>query len=70
MTRWTRSVLALITRVRSVPLAWTLAVTATVCMLLTSVFPAFAVALSGVERGGELIPWLLDWLDEAIGLLP
>jgi len=57
--------LAAIVLVRSVPLAWTLAVLATGCVLLTSVFPAIAVAQAGVERGGEVIPWIMDWINRA-----
>ena len=62
--------LALITRVRSVPLAWTLATAALLCVLLTSLYPAVAVARAGVEQGGQIIPWILDWVDKAAALLP
>ena len=61
--------LALITLTRQVPLAWTLAGAAAFCALLTSIFPAFAVAQAGVERGGEIIPWILDWINTAAGML-
>ena len=65
----TLGLLALITLTRQVPLAWTLAAAAALCALLTSIFPAFAVAQAGVERGGEIIPWILDWINTAIGML-
>ncbi|PXA71687.1 hypothetical protein CTB96_01795 [Cryobacterium arcticum] len=64
------ALLALITLVRSVPLAWTLALSAVIVGLLTSIFPAFAVAQAGVERGGQLIPWILEWINTAIAVLP
>lgn len=65
----TLGLLLLIARVRQVPLAWALAIGAILCALVTCLFPAFAVAQAGVERGGEVIPWILDWLDTARGLI-
>jgi len=28
------------------------------------------VAQAGVEHGGQLIPWILDWVSTAAALLP
>lgn len=64
------ALLALIALVRSVPLAWTLALSAAIVALLTSIFPAFALAQAGVERGGQLIPWILEWINTAAAVLP
>ena len=65
----TLGMLALITRVRSVPLAWVLASAALFCVLLTSLYPAVAVAQAGVEQGSQLMPWILGWIDRASGFM-
>lgn len=66
----TLALLALITRMRRPLPAWILAIAALTVALLTSLFPAVAVAQAGVEQGGQIIPWILGWIDKAGALLP
>ena len=40
------------------------------CCVGVSLYPGAAVAQVGVEQGGQIIPWLLDWVDRAVALLP
>ncbi|WP_157109269.1 hypothetical protein [Cryobacterium arcticum] len=51
------------------PLAWVLTSAALFCVLLTSLYPAVAVAQAGVEQGSQVIPWILGWIDRATGVL-
>ncbi|QYF72944.1 hypothetical protein [Cryobacterium sp. PAMC25264] len=64
----TLGLLALITRVRSVPAAWVVASAALLCVLLTSLYPAVAVAQAGVDQGGQVIPWILGWIGRTTGV--
>lgn len=65
MTRWTRSL------GRSRPRGVWFALGAGVlgCVLLTSLYPAVAVAQAGVEQGSQVVPWILGWIDRATGVL-
>ncbi|BDZ51364.1 hypothetical protein GCM10025867_36050 [Frondihabitans sucicola] len=49
-------------RRRHGPVAWFFAVAAVICTLVISVSPALAVALTAVHTGGEVIPFISDWV--------
>jgi len=60
--------LALILRTRRGPVAWVLAVSAVIAATVVSVYPMVAVASAVTERLGDIVPFVLRWIDSGAAL--